>query len=148
MKAHVWIVALFAWTFLFCSGQQAFPQQSVVDSLQAALKMAKDDTSRVNILCDICYEIRKRNPDSAITVGHRALRLANEKAFKPGIARAHTALGYPYINAKKYDSARVHLEKGLDVSQQLQLGETQAMALRSLAFLSRNTTTARSYHKG
>ncbi len=75
------ILVIFA-TLFYGTGKA---QSSKIDSLLGVLKKAKQDTSRVNALNLLGFEIRNRNPDSSVVLGKEALQLALKIKWKLGI---------------------------------------------------------------
>ena len=68
-------------------------QNKFTDSLIRELDSAKDDTSRVLIMADLCYFYRYSNIDSSIIYGENALALAQSIRFPRGQADALDKLG-------------------------------------------------------
>lgn len=68
-------------------------QNKFTDSLIRELASAKDDTSRVLIMADLCYFYRYSNIDSSLIYGQNALALAQSIRFLRGQADALDKLG-------------------------------------------------------
>jgi class 3 adenylate cyclase len=84
-----WPIHIALLLFLPCLG---FSQENqVADSLLAVLKNAKPDTSRVNLLNDLAWELKFDDPKNAILHLDSALALARRLHFKKGEG---TALNY------------------------------------------------------
>jgi adenylate cyclase len=104
-------------------GGAAFAQkqgQPKIDSLQAVLKTAKEDTSKVNTLNAISYEkINVGDYTEARKYADEALALAEKINFKKGIALSYRRIGYIYSNLSDYPKALEYYQKGLSISEQL-----------------------------
>ena len=70
--------------------------QSRIDSLQALLPIAKEDTSKVNLLNDLSFTFYSINPDEGIYYGKQGLELAEKLNWKKGMARANNVIGVNY----------------------------------------------------
>ena len=55
-----------------------------LDSLIAALKSAKQDTSKVKCLNGLGWELKNQNPDSSIALSKQALQLSEKLNWKKG----------------------------------------------------------------
>src|SRR3989442_861053 len=64
-----------------------------IDSLQAVLKTAKEDTNKVNVLNEIAREFMNFNPDTSIVLSSGALQLAKKLNWQLGIGKSHHSLG-------------------------------------------------------
>ncbi len=72
-------------TAFLCLPTLAFSQEnSVVDSLTALLKLAKNDTVKVNLLTDLAWELKFDNPGQANVHLDSALALSRRLGFKKG----------------------------------------------------------------
>ena len=81
-------------TLLFAFfGSVGFAQNMRPDSLKRELSVAKQDTSRVLIMAQLCNAYRSANPDSALLYVQRALALARKINFPKGMVRALTNWG-------------------------------------------------------
>lgn len=69
-------------------------QSKTLDSLYSVLKTRKDDTSKVNTLYAIAFELRATNPDSAIYFANNSLALAKKLNYKFGEANAYLCIAF------------------------------------------------------
>lgn len=76
----------------------------VTDSLENILRTAKD-SSRVKLLCDLCWEYRFISADKALDYGNQALLLARRMKYKTGVAQAYNDMGIVYIDRGSYAKA-------------------------------------------
>ncbi len=77
----------------FLSGGFCFAQNRRINGLKHELSVAKQDTSRVLMMAQLCNAYRSVNPDSAQFYANKALTLARKINFPKGIVRALTNLG-------------------------------------------------------
>jgi signal transduction histidine kinase len=88
------MIKVFTFIFLFaflCSTGHA--QNKFTDSLMRKLEIAKEDTSRVLAMAELCYFYRYTNIDSSMLYGQSALTLAQQIKFLRGQADAMNKLG-------------------------------------------------------
>lgn len=78
---------LFLWMLLIFPAR-SFAQMQVADSLYLLLEKEKVDTNRVNIMCDIGFELRVKDPEKALAISGEALSLAKKNKYIDGQARA------------------------------------------------------------
>ena len=76
--------------FLSTPGQA---QSSVADSLRQLLSRAQKDTQRVNLLCELAWDINESDTKEASTLYQEAIALAQKSAFPKGEATAWNGLG-------------------------------------------------------
>lgn len=96
--------------FLAILGFSAFSTVSVsaqkkmnTDSVMAALKVAKDDTSKVMALSNLAIALQPKDPDKAIAVGKDGIILADKLKFNSGKADCFHGLGLIYYYKGQYD---------------------------------------------
>jgi signal transduction histidine kinase len=97
---------------------QALAQQNPIDSLLSLLKKDKEDTSKVNHLNALAWELMNFNPDTAILLSTDAFQLAENLKWDIGLGRTHNQLGwYDYLKGDlglaldHYNNALVIWEK-------------------------------------
>ncbi len=72
----------------------AFAQQSVVDSLEKELVAhPQPDTTRVNILNELAFNLLQRSPQRGFEMVQEARDLAEKLKFSVGIARSYSTIG-------------------------------------------------------
>jgi tetratricopeptide (TPR) repeat protein len=108
------ILVLFVLGTLFLSSTSA--QNSKIDSLQSALKNAKEDTNKVNILNLLSYELLYSDVDTTIHYANLAKELARKLNHTRGEAAAYLRLGQAYNNLGSYDQSQAALLKALSIS--------------------------------
>ena len=88
-------------------------QTSKIDSLQAILKTAGEDTSKVNALNLLSYELLYSNVDTTIYYANLAKDLAEKLDYSKGAAGAYLRLGQAYNSLGNYDQSQLFLSKAL-----------------------------------
>ena len=69
---------------IFFTATGAYPQQSQSDSLMILLSKTKEDTTRVLLLSQLCWNEVFSNPDSGLLFGQKGLKLAQSIGYKKG----------------------------------------------------------------
>jgi tetratricopeptide (TPR) repeat protein len=83
----------------------SFAQRSRPDSLQKLLLTEKKDTSRVKLLWQLARDLGVNNPDTALTVAHQALKLAQEIGYEEGESRSLGVMANTFIKIGNYPRA-------------------------------------------
>src|ERR1039458_6378768 len=96
-----------------------FSQQSKTDSLKTLLKRDKEDTSKVNHLNAIGWELKSNNPDTAIILSNQALSLAEKSGWKKGMANSNGQLGVYNFYKGTYPKALDYYLKALKLDEEL-----------------------------
>jgi adenylate cyclase len=107
---------IFLACFLILSAHFSFAQTEKIDSLRSVLKIANDDTNKVNILNTLSYELLYSNTDTTIYLATQAKELAQQLNYPKGIASAYLRLGQAYNNLGSYQQSQSNLMKGLEYS--------------------------------
>ena len=92
---------------------------NTIDTLELQLQTAKD-TSRVKILCDLCWEYRFVSAEQALKFGNEALELAIQLGFKNGIAQSYNDMGIIFIDQGSYNKAIEFFNKSMEIRIVLQ----------------------------
>ena len=98
--------------------QQAAKAGGITAHLQELIH-AKEDTLKVKLLSDLCWEYRFVSTDSALIFGSMALRLADKLNFSKGVAQALNDIGIIYIDKADYKKATENLHKSMKIREQL-----------------------------
>ncbi len=105
--------------YIFIVGNFSFGQQSEIDSLIKVLKTSKEDSNKVNVLCDLCWYSKSLDVKKALDYGNEALNLATKIEYKKGMALAYNHLGVVYyFNSRNLKSIECHKE-ALKIRQEL-----------------------------
>ncbi|MBS1587774.1 MAG: tetratricopeptide repeat protein [Bacteroidetes bacterium] len=106
--------------------------KAYVDSLLQLLPRAREDTSKVLLLCNLSSEYRTINPDDGIKYANEALSLAQHLEWKKGIANANSALGVNYQYRSEYPAALEYNFNALKLYEELKDIRGQAIALSNI----------------
>jgi len=86
----------------------------VTDSLELLLQ-STHDTSRVKLLCDLCWEYRFVSAGKALEYGEQALSLSNDLNYDKGIAQSYNDMGIVYIDQGKYSKAIEFFDNAMQI---------------------------------
>jgi two-component system NarL family sensor kinase len=84
-----------------------FAQAYSLDTLKASLRSSQPDSDRVQLLCDIAWELKRSGGESPLPYLVSALELAQRLHYKKGIALANVQLGVFYQHNGKYHLAEM-----------------------------------------
>ena len=99
-----------------CSAQN--PQHKI-DSLLQVLKTAKEDTSKVNTLIALGWELRNSNPDTSIILANQALSLSEKARSKKHIADSYHVIAWADFVKGNYTSSLENNFKALSLREEL-----------------------------
>lgn len=97
------------------------------DSLLKELKIAREDTNKVNLLREIGIAIIYQNPPASIPYFRQAYQLAHRLNFYPGLERNYAATSTAYAFNAKYDSAKLFIDTAITYA--LKVGDASRLAL-------------------
>jgi len=89
------------------------------DSLRHELTIAKEDTNKVNTLCEMSAKYAWAYADTAIMYAQQALELAGKLKYEEGIIIAQNKMSAALITLGDYPAALDYAFKALDLSQKL-----------------------------
>ena len=104
--------------FILVSGN-CDAQAHSIDSLEAALKISKEDSGRVNTLNSLALSFAKKEPDKANDYAEQSLQLAQSLDYKKGISNALHTIGSLKYYSGDYDAAIEYLFKDIVVCRQI-----------------------------
>ncbi|NNV54810.1 tetratricopeptide repeat-containing sensor histidine kinase [Limnovirga soli] len=90
---------------------QCYSQNNTIDSLTKVLQSTKVDTTRINTLNWLAYQLRNNDPDSAVYFANKAFELATKTNYKIGVATSFLWKGVATMKLGAYDEA---LKNSLD----------------------------------
>ncbi len=100
--------------FLVC-----LPLNAQSDALVKRLALQPDDTAKVFVLSDLCFEYRRKDADSAIRFGTEALELARRLHFPKGEAQALNDLAIIHIDRSAFAEADSALRTALRIRRRM-----------------------------
>ncbi|MCX6146038.1 MAG: histidine kinase, partial [Candidatus Kapabacteria bacterium] len=107
---------------LFLSSNIAFSQKQgkeFLDSMLLVLPKAKEDTNKVILLCDICYEYHANYPDLGIKYANEALVLSEKLKWQKGFGWSYGCLGNCYYVKSDYATSLSYYYKASKIWEQL-----------------------------
>jgi two-component system NtrC family sensor kinase len=120
--------------FLLLIGNLAFAQnRQRADSLKHQLAIARQDTSRVLILAELCDTYR--STDSAQFFGQQALTLAQKINFPKGEIRALAFFGRVYLELGNLPKGFQMQLKAMQIAEDNQLEQSSALTLNQIGNL-------------
>ncbi|MBS1525724.1 MAG: tetratricopeptide repeat protein [Bacteroidetes bacterium] len=97
----------------------ASAQQRIIDSLRKLVASAKDDTTRIESICNLGMHYIYSKPDSALSLAQQALQLSKASQFKKGEVDALTLEGNIYDVTGNYSKALTMMLESLKISEQI-----------------------------
>jgi adenylate cyclase len=94
-------------------------KNAALDSLVAALKNSKEDTSKVQLLLSIANMNMDQDPKFALPYITEAVQLAEQLQDKPRMAAAYNSLGNYYRNISDYPKSLEAFFKSLKINEEL-----------------------------
>ena len=116
-------ISLFLILLLLCASLDG--GAAVIDSLKKSL-LLENEENQVKIMCDLCWEYRFVDSDSAIYYGDKAYNLAQQLNDQIGIAQSLNDLGIIYIDHGRYDDAINNFNNALEI--RLTLNDSSGLA--------------------
>ncbi len=96
-----------------------FSQNKAIDSLKRVLKVAKIDTTKVNVYNNLANEFKNINPDSTAFYGAKANDLAVKTEYDFGQANAAMNIGNSNIILSNYPNALLNFDKAQRIFKDL-----------------------------
>jgi tetratricopeptide (TPR) repeat protein len=113
MRKGLWVLVL-----ALCWGMPA--QARSLDSLEQAVRKAKNDTNRVNMLNDLLRGYVLANQyEQAISSGQEAVRLSEQLSFDRGLAHAYNGLGNACREQGNYPKALEYFLLSLSLNEKM-----------------------------
>ncbi len=111
--------AKYTWPLLFALTRQfSFAQNQKIDSLQAVLRTAREDTNKVNTLNNLFKtELSIGNLPLADSLAKITLKLAEKLDFKRGIAYAYINIGNVCYSTGNYKDALTNFSESMKVAE-------------------------------
>ena len=115
-------------TFFIFLQEISLAQTKEIDSMLLALKTAKEDTNKVNILNNLSTELFLRSHyDAALRYGKAALSAGKKTNFKKGMTRAYLRIGAVNSDLGNYSEALENSYSALKLS--IETGDKRLIAL-------------------
>lgn len=107
------ILFLMLFVIHFC----AQSQNQYIDSLRTQLKVFKEDTNKVKLLNDLCWELAFVKTDEAIKFGKQGVRLAEKLNYLEGESVGRYYLGRIYVEIGKAQRALEETKRALEIDE-------------------------------
>lgn len=105
-----------------------------VDSLYNRLSKV-DDSSRVEILTKLTWELRNSEPNKSIDIGLKTIELAEKYKDYKNLVNLHGYIGVAYRIIGNYSKSTDYYYKGLELSKKYHLSEQEGFAYINIANL-------------
>ncbi|MBN4051178.1 tetratricopeptide repeat protein [bacterium AH-315-M05] len=135
-------------TIYLLSASYSFAQQSKIDSLLTVLQTATD-TARVNILSDLCWEYKNKDPDKGLEYGIQGLNIAMTlkhssdvkiaKSSRKCLASLLNTMGLVYKDQGNYAKAISHFTQSLKINEEIKYKTGIAHCLNNIGLIYMNT---------
>lgn len=116
----------------------SFSQVKKIDSLIAIVPYAKEDTNKVVMYNDICWERMESNPDSGIYWGNKAEALAKKLNWDKGLAESIRNIGTCYFLKANYPSALDHYFNSLKIDERINNKKGMASNMANIGLVYKN----------
>ncbi len=93
-------------------------QSDYVDSLRSVLKTSKEDSNKVEILNELCWELNYSDPASAEKYGKESIALSKKLNFQNGLSVTYYNLGKLYLDQGNAQSAITETKKALKIDEE------------------------------
>ncbi len=112
-------ILIFLFILLFCGNACFSQKQSKADSLQTLLTTIKEDSSKVNILNDLCWELISTGEYAKANVrANEALSISEKINFEKGLSVSLNAIGIIFWYQGNYPKALEYQYKVLKISEE------------------------------
>ncbi len=109
-----------------------FSQNAKIDSLKKIFSTSKQDTTKLVILVEICWQYRNVQSDTAILYGNRAIRLAQDLKNYRLQAKTYNYLSAIHRNKGDYTTALNMSQKSSELAEQIGNKEEMGFALQNM----------------
>jgi signal transduction histidine kinase len=92
---------------------------TVTDSLEKVLQFSMPDSTRIQVMGDLCFAYRASNADKAKYFGKEALKLSLKTNNLKGIAQSYNDLGILFFDEGNYPKAIEYYNESLKIRQKL-----------------------------
>ncbi|RZM23303.1 MAG: tetratricopeptide repeat protein [Pedobacter sp.] len=118
-----------------CAAFGVAAQSDKVDSLKRELGKKVHDTTQVNILNDLSYELSELDTVQARKYAQQALAKAQKSNYYKGMAEANYNIAYVYTLLYQKNVASAYYQKGIEISKKHSIQKTLALGYQDYAIL-------------
>jgi tetratricopeptide (TPR) repeat protein len=95
------------------------PAAQPADSVQILLHQKQHDTLSLLRLVKLSQKNTPNNPQEALVNLQKALKVAQQLKYPPGVAKTYVAIGFAFRSMSQYDSARHYYRTAIDMLKTL-----------------------------
>jgi signal transduction histidine kinase len=132
MKQSFLLISVF---FFFLYNTAQAQNQQYIDSLMTLLETSKEDTSKVNYLNALGWELMYRNPDTSIIIGNQSLVLSEKLEWKKGKASSLGRLGVYHWQKADYSISLEYHFRALKINEEIGNKERAAGNLSNIGII-------------
>lgn len=99
----------------FTNVQYVYSQTKTIDSLRLILKKTKIDTTQINTLLNLAFEVQSTDPDEAILVSTKALKLSTANNWPLGIGQSKIRMGTGYLVKGNHKMALTNYFQAIEI---------------------------------
>ncbi len=111
------LITCFIAFWLVSFGQKTIAQSTVIDSLESLLPATKEDTNKVNILCDLAFYLYNINPNQSQVYSNEALELSKKLNYKNGECNALYKIGIAKMTLGDFPGAIQFTKDALELAE-------------------------------
>lgn len=126
MRYFISILIILAFMISNTSGNTETYQES--DSLLSIIKLNKKDTNLVNAYYELSWSIRKSFPDSANTLAHEGIEIANKISYLKGEANLYKCIGSINWNSGLYSTANEAYNTALELFTKMSIADNNNLS--------------------
>lgn len=120
-----WLIAAVFFFTLTAASQDA--------RLDSALQQAKQDTDKINVIVNYCFDIVESNPDRVVELCNKALVMAHDVKDSTHHARIYQNLGIAYDIKDNLDSCLLFLNTARNIYKRMRLPLKESFVLNDIA---------------
>lgn len=90
---------------LLCVAFSTAQNKMIIDSLLKARSQAKEDTSKIKLTFDICWQYMQKNPDTALILANEGIELSKKSNYDFGLGKGYILKGIQATIVGNYDEA-------------------------------------------
>lgn len=124
--------------FFFYKNTIVYSQKKNVDSLENVLKLSKNDSNKVKVLCKLGNQYLNMNVDKALSYGFTGINLSKKIGFIKGEGSSMILVGFAYKNKAQHDSALAIFFKAQKLFETIKNDKELAKCLTGIALVNGN----------
>lgn len=121
--------------FLLIGIKSHYAQTSELDSLYIAVENAKDDTSKIDALDDLAWKLMFRNPDTALNIANKSIRIAQNISDSNRIQKAFNTIATSYAVKGEYNFSLKHFYLAREIASKIDAKEDLSRILNNIGLV-------------